>query len=91
MVTCGGDGLLACTPEGNYVARAPEQKAVSAAGAGDVASGTLAWRRSLGDSWRDALVWSAAASAASVLTEATAELRMADAQAILPEVVCGEF
>jgi fructose-1-phosphate kinase PfkB-like protein len=46
----------------------------------------LAWRFSLGDSWSEALRWTAAASAACVLTEGTAESRRTDVERILPEV-----
>lgn len=86
VVTCGAEGLLACTPSGNLWARAPEQVVVSAAGAGDAASGAIAWRLALGESWPDVLLWAAAVSAASVLTEGTSEVRLEDARALLPTV-----
>lgn len=86
VLTSGAEGILALTPEGSYHAVAPRQHAVNAAGAGDTASAILAWRFSLGDNWREALRWAAAASAASVLAEGTGESRRPDVQRLLPEV-----
>lgn len=86
VITCGREGILACTDEAILQAQAPVQRAVNAAGAGDAASAAIVWRRSLGDSWSDTLRWTAAVSAASVLTECTAEVRYADAEQLLPEV-----
>jgi 1-phosphofructokinase family hexose kinase len=73
IITCGGEGILAITPQGILITRAPVLKEVNAAGAGDAASAALMWRLSKGDDWSGALRWSAAAGAATVLTEATAE------------------
>lgn len=84
VLTCGREGLLAVTSDGLFHAAAPPQKAVNAAGAGDVASGVLAWRRSLGEPWPDALRFAAAAGAASVLTEGTADCNPLDVERILP-------
>jgi 1-phosphofructokinase family hexose kinase len=86
VVTCGADGLLGYTNEGCYHVCPPKQVVRSAAGAGDAASAALTWRRSQGDSWYEALRWSGAVSAASVLTAGTADLHMEDAVRILPEV-----
>jgi 1-phosphofructokinase family hexose kinase len=86
VLTCGEEGILALTATGSYRAISPVQPAVNAAGAGDTASAMLAWRFSLGDSWPEALRWAAAASAACVLTEGTAESRRTDVERILPEV-----
>lgn len=86
VLTSGAEGILALTPEGSYHAVAPRQHAVNAAGAGDTASAILAWRFSLGDNWREALRWAAAASAASVLAEGTGESRRPDVERLLPEV-----
>jgi 1-phosphofructokinase family hexose kinase len=86
VITCGEDGLLAVTPQGSFLAGAPVQPAVNAAGAGDTASGILAWRLAQGDSWPEALRWAAAAGAACVLTERTAESRREDVERILPQV-----
>ena len=86
VITCGGEGLLAFTPQGDFHAWAPPQGVVNAAGAGDAASAALAWRLVEGDAWPAALVWAAAASAASVLTEGTADLRLVDALTLLPAV-----
>lgn len=86
VITCGKEGILALTPEGDYLAAAPEQVAINAAGAGDTASGILAWRLGLGESWPEALRWAAAASAASVLTEGTADSRREDVERLWPLV-----
>jgi 1-phosphofructokinase family hexose kinase len=85
VLTCGEEGILALSPIGSYRAISPIQPAVNAAGAGDTASAMLAWRFSLGDSWPEALRWTAAASAASVLTEGTGESRRSDVERILAE------
>jgi 1-phosphofructokinase family hexose kinase len=85
VLTCGEDGLLAFTPAGNFHAAAPVQAVVNAAGAGDAASGALAWRLWQGDSWPEALRRAAAISAASVLTPGTADINLADVERILPQ------
>ncbi len=64
----------------------PPQAAINAAGAGDAASAGLVWRLSEGDSWEEALKWCGAVSAAAVLTEATGEVRMEDAEKLYPQV-----
>jgi len=84
VITCGGDGILAVTPWASYLAKAPEQQAVNAAGAGDAVSASLAWRLGAGEDWPTALRFAAAASAATVLTAATAESRLEDIQRLLP-------
>ena len=86
VITCGEEGVLAITAQGDYQAVSPRQAAVNAAGAGDAVSGCLAWRFSQGDSWDKALQWAAAAGAAVALTERTAECRMADVERIYPQV-----
>lgn len=78
VITDGKAGIWIFTPNGVFHAAAPPQEAVNAAGAGDAASAALAWRLSLGESWPEALRWAAAVSAASVLTEATAEVNQVD-------------
>ena len=87
VVTCGADGILVFTPQESIHAAAPPQQAVNAAGAGDAASAALAWRRSLGEDWQQALRWAAAVSAAAVLTEGTAEIHPKDVHEILPQVL----
>jgi 1-phosphofructokinase family hexose kinase len=84
IVSAAEHGLLALTNQGDYLAACPPQVVTSAAGAGDCLSAALTWRRSLGDDWPDTLRWAVAAGAAGVLTEATAELRMADVLKFLP-------
>ena len=86
VITCGGEGLLAFSPAGVYHAVAPKQVAVNAAGAGDAVSSALTWRLSLGESWPEALRWSAATSAAVVLTEGTADCSRLDVDRIFPDV-----
>lgn len=87
VVTGGKDGILAVTPDAAYLAVAPVQPVVNAAGAGDAVAGVLAWRLSGGDGWPEALRWAAAAGAATTLTERTAECHAADVQRLLPLVV----
>ncbi len=84
VLTCGRDGLWAVVGDESYHAWAPEQAAVNAAGAGDAASAALAYRLALGDDWPTILLWAAATSAASVLTEGTAEVRLDDVHRLLP-------
>jgi len=78
VVTCGADGIIACTRKACYFATVPAQQAINAAGAGDGVSAALAWRLSLGDSWPDALRWAVATGAAVVLTEGTADCSLGD-------------
>jgi 1-phosphofructokinase family hexose kinase len=82
VITCGEEGILAITDHGNYIATAPPQKPVNAAGAGDATSAALTWRLSRGDAWPEALAWAAAAGAATVLTERTAECNYSDVERI---------
>lgn len=86
VITCGQEGLYALTGEGAYLAQAPAQIAVNAAGAGDAVSGALAHMLGADARWPEALRRAAAVSAASVLTKATAECRMADVDRLLPQV-----
>ena len=72
VITCGKDGILAFTPEGDFKAGlAQEIVEVNAAGAGDAVSAALVYYLSLGNSWSQALLWAIATSAAVVLTEGT--------------------
>ena len=87
VVTCSADGILAFTQQGNFHAQPPKQKAVNAAGAGDAASAALAWRFSEGDTWESALMWAAAASAATVLTEGTGDCNFSDVKRLMPDVI----
>jgi len=91
VLTLGREGILAITPDHAYLVAAPVQQEVNAAGSGDAVSAALAWRFLLGDDWRAALRWAAAAGAATVLTEGTAECRMADVLRILPETTIQEL
>ena len=87
IITCGKLGILAITPSGSYLARAPSQIVVNTAGAGDAVSAALAWQLSAGADWTTALQWAAAAGAAVVLTEGTADCRRSDIERIYPEVI----
>lgn len=78
MLTYGAKGTLLFTPEEAYLAAAPPQPAVNAAGAGDGVSAALVWRLAEGDSWPEALRWAVATGAAVVLTEGTADCHWAD-------------
>ena len=90
VITCGRDGILAVTPQEAYLASSPPQKEVNAAGAGDAVSAALAWRFSLNATWPQALQWAAAASAAVVLTEGTADCDFADVKRIYEQVTVNE-
>ncbi len=85
VVTCGKDGLLASTPDGEFLAASPPQEEVNSAGAGDAVSAAIPWRLSLGEPWPEALRWGAAVSAAAVLTPGTADCNPVDVARILPE------
>jgi 1-phosphofructokinase family hexose kinase len=86
VITCGAEGILGLTRAEACHAVAPPQSVVNAAGAGDAASAALVWRLAEGDSWAEALRWTAAVSAASVLTEGTADLQLRDVRRLLPAV-----
>jgi len=87
IVTLGKDGILALTNQGDYLAKAPFQKSVNAAGAGDSVSAVIAWRIVEGDDWVSILAWSSAVSAASVLTMRTGDINHEDVNCLLDEVV----
>jgi len=86
ILTGGSEGFLAFTPEGVFHAASPKLLAVNAAGAGDAVSAALVHRLKTGDSWEQALRWAAAASAAVVLTERTAECSLEGVLEMLPIV-----
>jgi 1-phosphofructokinase family hexose kinase len=86
IITCGPDGILAFTHQGNFHARPPRLSAVNAAGAGDAASAALAWQLSQTSDWPHALRWAAAVSAAVVLTPGTADCRQEDIDRLLPQI-----
>lgn len=91
ILTLGENGILALTENGDYMAKAPYQKPVNAAGAGDAVSSVIVWRLSVGDSWPDVLRWASAISAAAVLTERTGDVHMEDVERILPGVSVNEL
>jgi 1-phosphofructokinase family hexose kinase len=86
VITLGKYGILALTNEGNYLVKAPIQKPVNAAGAGDAVSATIVYRLSKGDNWKSALLWSGAVSAAAVLTERTGDIDLKDVERIYKQV-----
>jgi 1-phosphofructokinase family hexose kinase len=91
LLTCGKEGLLALLPGQAYHAAAPLQQEVNAAGSGDAVSGALAYHLALGKPWEEALRWAAAAGAAVVLTEGTAECSMEDVQRIYAQTQVTAF
>ena len=91
IITLAKDGILALTEGGDFLTKAPIQKTVNAAGAGDSVSSTLAWRLSLGEDWKSALLWAGAVSAATVLTQRTGDVRMEDVERIKPDVFIKEI
>ena len=86
VMTLGKCGILAFTTEGNYLAKAPQQIPVNAAGAGDSVSAAIVYRLTKGDNWEAALRWSGAIGAAAVLTERTGDIVMEDVERIFREV-----
>jgi 1-phosphofructokinase family hexose kinase len=86
VLTLSKEGMLAFTSEGDFHVIPPLQFPVNAAGAGDCASAAIVWQLSEGRSWKTALQWAGAVSAASVLTERTADFNMADVLEIFPQV-----
>lgn len=90
VITCGQEGMLAFTSQGCFHAQPPQLKAVNAAGAGDTASAAIAWKQTEKQTWPETVRWAAAASAAAVLTEGTADLHIEDVHKILPQVSVSE-
>ncbi|KPL74845.1 hypothetical protein ADN00_13485 [Ornatilinea apprima] len=86
VITAGEDGILLVLPNTAYRAKAPQQVAVNAAGAGDSVSAALTHALTQQMSWEESLRLSAATSAAVVLTEGTADCRMEDIQRLYPLV-----
>jgi 1-phosphofructokinase family hexose kinase len=91
VITMAKDGILAFTPEGDYLVKPPMQKPVNAAGAGDSVSSTLAWKFTQGEPWKSALKWAGAVSAATVLTERTGDVFMKDVKRIYKDVIVKEL
>jgi len=87
ILTLGEEGILAFTTEGNYHVKAPLQKPLNAAGAGDSVSSTIVWRRTMGESWKETLHWASAVSAAAVLTKRTGDFHMQDVDRIYKDVI----
>jgi len=86
VITMSKEGILAFTPDGTFLAKAPPEEPLNSAGAGDSVSSTLAYRLSKDDDWESVLRWSCAVSAATVLTERTGDVFQEDIERILPQV-----
>lgn len=86
VLTLSTEGIMALTEQGDFLAKAPLQKPLNAAGAGDAVSSAIVWRLAKGDTWLEALRWGSAVSAASVLTLRTGDVNMPDVLRILPDV-----
>ena len=86
IVTLGGRGALAVTPEGCYYAQPPQVPVVNTAGAGDALSGGVMLTRSQGADWPMAMALGTAASASVVMNEGTAICHREQVEALLPQV-----
>lgn len=91
VLTIGVEGMIAFSAEGAFQVKPPPQKPVNAAGAGDAASAALVWRLAEGDDWSAALQWAGAVSAATVLTEGTADCHMDEIERIRGDVVVSQL
>jgi 1-phosphofructokinase len=78
IVTRGGSGAIALTPEADYRVRAPEVEVQSAIGAGDSFHAALLLALRRGEDWSTALRLGAAAGAACCLTPGTGLARRRD-------------
>jgi len=86
VITMSEDGTLAVTHKGVFLSKAPRQKPVNAAGAGDAVSSSLAVKLQEGKSWEESLRFASAVGAAAVLTEGTGDVLMEDVNRIYPDV-----
>ena len=86
VITLSKKGIMSVSPQGTYLAKAPLQKPLNAAGAGDAVSSTLAWRFTQGDDWESAMRWASAVSAASVLTERTGDVNQEEIDRLYPQI-----
>ena len=73
VITHGANGIELFVDNLDLRAHGPVQEVVNAAGAGDAVSAGLVYRRSLGDTWQDALAMGLRCRAAVVTTAATAD------------------
>ena len=86
IVTLGGQGCLAVTSEGTYLAHPPEVPVVNTAGAGDALNGGVMLARSREADWPTALALGTAAAASVVTTEGTGICRREQVEELLPQV-----
>jgi ribokinase len=80
IVTLGGEGLVAASPEGAVRMAAPKVKVVSTHGAGDAFTGALAARLAKGDGLTEALRFAQGAAALTVATAPDARGALSDAE-----------
>lgn len=89
IVSLGSDGVIAVVGDDVWSARPPMAFPGNATGAGDAAVAALAYGLAIGDGWPERLTrmvsWSAAAAAAPVAGEFTAELAERLAVSIVPQ------
>ncbi len=87
VITLGADGALAVLPGRVYRIPALKVRIASPAGAGDAVVAGLAAGLARGDTLEDSLCLAFAAAGASVMMPGTADIRKADVDALLPQVV----
>lgn len=78
VITLGGEGCAAATPEGDFRALSPAVEVNSAVGAGDAFLAGLLFSLVRGHGWAEALTTATAAGAATCLTPGTALCRAAE-------------
>jgi ribokinase len=80
IVTLGGEGLVAASPEGVVRMAAPRVDVVSTHGAGDAFTGALAARLAKGDGLTEALRFAQGAAALTVATAPDLRGALSDAE-----------
>ncbi|MFQ6111714.1 MAG: 1-phosphofructokinase [Nitrospinota bacterium] len=86
LISRGGDGLLALTPEGIFSATSPPVEALSTVGAGDSALAAFVLEHSRGSPIEECLKWAAATGAATALTPGVELCRREDVHRLLGHV-----
>ena len=87
VVTLGGDGALAITPQGSWRASSPSMKVVSTVGSGDSALAGLVIALLTGQYIADALAFSVACGTANVLTNLPGRVKQSDVETLLGQIV----
>lgn len=85
-LTLGADGAVLASRDGVWRGSAPKVQPQSTVGAGDSFMGGLVWQLSRGASCADTLRFAIAAGSAALLAPGTELCRIADIEALLPEV-----